>query len=224
MTSEALQIDTILREHYPDFSAALRAQIAEVATIRSVKAGDTLMDIGNYIKSSALIYEGMIKVFRESESGNEMFLYYLYPGQACAITFACTANVQKSNIRAIAMKDTSFVAIPIASVDDWMSLHKSWNHFVIGTFRGRFEEMLETIDQVAFQKMDERLVNHLKRTSKAQESLEITTSHQEIANELNSSREVISRLLKKLENDGQVKIHRGRISLTGLSVESGSFD
>jgi CRP/FNR family transcriptional regulator len=109
-------------------------------------------------------------------------------------------------------------------VDDLMSKHKTWNHFVISTFRTRLEDMLETIDQVVFQKMDERLIGHLFRTAKAQESSVIKTSHQEIANELNSSREVISRLLKKMENEGQIKIHRGRIDLTGLSMQSGSLD
>lgn len=224
MTTESLQILNELEIFYPSFSKGLREDIAKVSSIRHVKAGQTLMDIGNYIKSSALLFEGMIKVFRENEEGNEIFLYYLYPGQACAITFACTSHAEKSNIRAIAVQDTSLISIPITNVDDWMSKHRSWNQFVISTFRGRFEEMIDTIDHVAFKKMDERLVHHLLKTSDAQKSPEITTSHQEIANELNSSREVISRLLKKLENDDLVKIHRGRIELTGLSMDSRVLD
>lgn len=216
ITAEQLEIKQILTETYPDFSAGLIDDIAEHAHIKLVPAGEMVMDIGSYIKLVPLLYKGHVKVFREDQEGNELFLYYLYPGDACAISLVCSGHEKISRIRAVALEDSEFVAFPIKFMDEWMLKHKDWYYYVLNTYSFRFEEVLKTVDDIAFHKMDERLIRYLKKAVKAHDSNIIPTSHQDIAYELNSSREVISRLLKKLEQRGKIAISRGQIEIINL--------
>lgn len=174
-----------------------------------------MMDIGGHIQNIPLLYKGMVKIFREDDDGNELFLYYLYPGEACAISFVCSMKEKKSKIKAITVEDSEFITVPIEYMDEWMLEEKSWYQFVLETFNFRFEELLHTVDDIAFHQMDERLVNYLIKSAQAAGSRTVETSHQVIANELNSSREVISRLLKSLERQGKVTLGRGKIELDG---------
>lgn len=194
----------------------LRQQINEECTIRRISAGTTLMEMGQYVKSIPLITEGRVKVFREDDDGHELFLYYLEPGEGCAMSFACTLHNQTSQVKAVAMEDTEFISVPVSLMPDWMSKYKSWYRFVIETYQARFEELLSALDSIAFQRMDERLVNYLKKNSEVLDTRVLKLSHQEIAYELNTSREVISRLLKKMEKDGYVSLGRNRIELLHL--------
>jgi CRP/FNR family transcriptional regulator, anaerobic regulatory protein len=213
MTSTEIQIKEILDRHFPSFSPELKAEIAEVSEFRSVPSGEVMMDVGNFIKSVPLLYEGMVKIFREDEKGRELFLYHLYPGEACAISFVCSMRERRSNIKALTVEDSEFIVFPIQYMDEWMSKHKSWYYYVLETFNNRFEELLNTVDEIAFHRMDERLSNYLLKNANAAGSRTISTSHQDIANELNSSREVISRLLKNMEKEGLIKISRGKLEL-----------
>lgn len=211
-----LIIKKILKEHFPDFSPGLIDDIAEVSELRDFADKATLMDVGNYIKSVPLMYEGMMKIYREDDDGNELFLYYMYPGQACAISFVCAEKERKSKVRALTVRPSKFIFFPIKYMDKWMLKHKTWYQFVLQSFNERFEDVLKTIDEVTFHNMDERLVIYLKKNVKAYKSNKLVVSHQDIANELNSSREVISRLLKKLERTGKIKMGRGRIEIIDL--------
>lgn len=202
-----------LKKNFPGFSAELIEEIQKNSIAQTFKAGDIIMRTGQYINSTVLLLEGQIKIFREGENGGEFLMYYLQPGQACAISMICSTKSQTSKITAKADEDGELLMIPVALMEKWMMNHRSWDEFVIGTYRSRFEEVLEVIDNVAFRAMDERLEFYLKRHASVNSSKAIKLSHQEIATELNTSREVISRLLKKMEQRGMVNLHRNQIEL-----------
>jgi CRP/FNR family transcriptional regulator, anaerobic regulatory protein len=206
----------IFEEVFPTFEKSLQKELTEKSEIRTFKAGEQLMRTGQYFRSTMLIIDGLVKVYREDEQGSEFFMYYLQPGQACALSMVCATKSETSQIMAKAVKDTTVIAIPLQYMDEWMTQYKTWYHFVLETYRSRFEELLVTIDHIAFQAMDERLLFYLKRHRETLKSDIITISHQEIADELNSSREVISRLLKKMEQMGKVKLQRNAIELISL--------
>lgn len=202
-----------LKKLYPSFSTALLEDIQTHAIEQSFVAGDVLMRTGQYIRNTILVLSGSIKVYREGEDGGEFFMYYLQPGQACAISMICATKSKTSEIMAKVDEDAELVLIPLSLMDKWMMEHRPWYEFVIATYRNRFEEVLEVIDNIAFRAMDERLEFNLKRHKEACGCNDLKLSHQEIAGELNTSREVISRLLKKLEQRGDLKLHRNHIEL-----------
>lgn len=176
-----------------------------------IHAGESLIQIGQYIKYMPLILSGSLKIMREDDDGKELLIYHVDPGETCAMSITCCMGDTKSNVRAEAEEDTTLIAIPIHLLDQWSSEYVSWKHFIMRTYQKRFEDLLKTIDSIAFQKLDDRLLQLLKEKSLKSPEQVITATHQEIANELHSSREVISRLLKKLENEGAVKLGRNKI-------------
>jgi CRP/FNR family transcriptional regulator len=198
---------------FPFFDNNLINDIENNAVIQQYKIGDVLMRTGQYIKNTILVIKGKIKIYREDENGGEFFMYYLQPGQACAISMLCAAKAEKSQIMAKVVEDAEVIMLPLHLMDNWMIQYKSWYEFVIDTYRSRFEEVLQVLDSIAFKAMDERLEFYLKRQQQATNSTEIKLSHQEIATDLNTSREVISRLLKKMEQLNKVKLHRNYIIL-----------
>ena len=206
-------MQTPLKNIFPNFSNELISAIESNASLQDFEAGTILMRTGQYIKNTVLITKGKIKIYREGEDGGEFFMYYLQPGQACAISMICATKSEKSQIMAKVVEDVSVIMIPLNLMDKWMMEHRSWYEFVIETYRSRFEEVLEVVDSIAFRSMDERLEFYLKRHKDACGCNELKASHQEIATELNTSREVISRLLKKMEQRGLVKLNRNQIEL-----------
>jgi CRP/FNR family transcriptional regulator len=162
------------------------------------------------------VTKGIIKVFREDDEGNEIFMYNLHPGEACAISMTCAARQIASQIMAKALIDTEVIAIPAELMDEWGSKYKSWYQFVLETYRSRFEELLDTLDQIAFRNLDERLLWYLKQHQKSLKTNVLKASFTEIAHELNSSREVISRLIKKLAEKGHIKMHKNQIEIIDL--------
>jgi CRP/FNR family transcriptional regulator, anaerobic regulatory protein len=201
---------------FPTFEATLLRDLEQHATLRHFRAGETVMKTGQYFRATMLVIEGLIKVYREDEEGSEFFMYYLRPGQACALSMVCATRQETSQIMAKAVMDTDVLSIPLAHMDEWMTRYPSWYHFVLETYRSRFEELLVTLDHVAFRAMDERLEFYLKKHQETLGSNLIVISHQEIADELNSSREVISRLLKKMEQLGKIVLHRNAIEIIRL--------
>jgi len=163
-----------------------------------------------------LLLSGVVKVSREDEEGDELLLYYLEQGESCAMTLnSCMRNAY-SEIRAVAETEVELLFLPIQKMEEWSAKYKSWRDFVFDSYHQRFTELLETIDHIAFLNMEERILNLLKKKSEARNILEISQTHQEIANDLNTSRVVVSRLLKKLEKSGFIELHRNRIQI--LSV------
>jgi CRP/FNR family transcriptional regulator len=201
-----------IKEHFPYFSPFLTGAIEENASIQQVKADTVIMRMGQYIKSTILVTKGKIKIYREDDDGGEFFMYYLLPGQACAISMICATKSEKSQIMAKVVEDAELILIPLHLMDKWMMEHRSWYEFVLETYRNRFEEVLVVIDNIAFRAMDERIEFYLKRQKQVQGSQNIEISHQDIANDLNTSREVISRLLKKMEQRGIIKLQRNQIT------------
>lgn len=200
----------LLKRLFPTLEEGLLEEIVKHGTIKEVKAGEVLLRLGQTIRSTMLIIDGLVKLYREDDEGKEFFIYHLDAGQACSLSMVCAAKHETSEVLAKALTDATILAIPLEFMDRWMSKYKSWYHFVITSYRHRFEELLKTIDAIAFTSMDERLEYYLKKqVEKTGNNLKIT--HQEIANDLNSSREVISRLLKKMEAKQWLIIHRSSI-------------
>ena len=199
-----------LQQLFPNLEEDLYGEMIKHGTVLEIKAGETLLKVGQTIRSTMLILEGLVKLYREDNEGKEFFIYHLDAGQACSLSMVCAAKQETSEVLAKALTDATVLAIPLEYMDQWMSKYKSWYQFVITSYRNRFEELLKTIDAIAFTNMDERLEYYLKKqVEKLGNNLKIT--HQEIANDLNSSREVISRLLKKMETKGWLTIHRNSI-------------
>lgn len=206
----------IIRKHFPFFEKKLQEQIADAGEVREFEPGEILMKTGQNIRSTMLVISGLIKIFREDEDGNEFFMYYLQPGQACALSMVCAIKQETSQIMAKTSAKTEVISIPLTYMDQWMAGYKTWYHFVVGSYRDRFEDMLQTIDHIAFRNMDERLVFYLQQHQNTLKSNIVSVSFTEIAQELNSSREVISRLMKKLAEKGLIKQHKSHIEIINL--------
>jgi len=201
-----------LKDNYGHlFENELLNEINQVGTFKEVPEGFKIIDIGNYVKSIPLLVSGAIKILRQDNDGDELLLYFIEKGDTCAITLSCCLGKTKSEIRAIAETKAKIIMIPIKKMEEWSGKYKSWRSFVFESYHNRLNEMLETIDSIAFLKMDQRLINYLKEKARFSQDMTINHTHQEIAYELHTSREVISRLLKKLENLGKVKLHRNHI-------------
>ncbi|MGY5353320.1 Crp/Fnr family transcriptional regulator [Wenyingzhuangia sp. IMCC45467] len=203
-----------LQLHYGHlFEKELLEEIENVATLKKVPAGTKLMDIGQYIISMPLLIKGAIKILREDDDGDELLLYFLEKGDTCAMTMTCCVGNHKSEIRAITELDTVLVMIPVEKMEEWTGKYKTWRQFVFDSYHNRLMELLETIDNIAFKKMDERLLKYLKDKVAVTGSSIIKSTHQEIAYELHTSRVVISRLLKKLEKNKVLMLHRNSLEL-----------
>ena len=192
---------------FPDWEKGLYEEVLEHATFKTAEAGSILLKKGQNIKSAMLVTEGTVKLYQEDEEGSEFFMYHLNPGEACAVTLVCNFHLEQSQVLAKALTDISYIAIPLEYMDKWLQKYKSWHYFVIRTYRSRYEELLKTINEIAFKNMDERLEFYIKRQVE-QSGKTVKLTHQEIANDLNTSREVISRLLKKMENNGWISLSR----------------
>jgi CRP/FNR family transcriptional regulator len=203
----------LLKKTFPSFSNELIQDIKANEIIKTFSSGEVIMRTGQYIKNTVLLVKGTIKVYREDSDGGEFFMYYLQPGQACALSMVCAIKNEKSQIMAKAVEDSEIIMLPLNMMDKWMMQHRSWYEFVVGSYRNRLEEVLEVIDSIAFRAMDERLEFYLKRQVEACGCKELKLSHQEIGSDLNTSREVISRLLKKMEQRGLVVLNRNQIEI-----------
>lgn len=201
------------KEFFPQFEPGLIELIEKESVQKRFHAGEVIMRTGQYIKSTAMVLEGQIKIYRENQDGGEFLMYYLGPGQACAVSMICAIQSETSEITAIAEEATEVLLIPVQLMDVLMNKYKSWYQFVIQTYRNRFDELIKVVDNIAFKNMDERLEFYLKRYVKNSGKNIIELSHQQIADDLNSSREVISRLLKKMEQQNLVKLNRNLIEL-----------
>ena len=206
-----------LKENFASiFEAELMEEINQVGILKEVKEGEKLIEIGDYVRSMPLLISGVIKILREDDDGDELLLYFLERGDTCAMTLTCCLGQTKSEIRAIAELDTVLIMIPIQKMEEWTGKYKSWRNFVFQSYHARLTEMFETIDSIAFLKMDERLVKYLQSKQKVTNDSLINSTHQEIAYELHTSRVVVSRLLKKLESLGKIELFRNSIKIISL--------
>jgi CRP/FNR family transcriptional regulator len=206
-------IASALQQQFHRFEPDLLHEIQKLGTVRQFAAGVQIIASGEPMKYTMLVLSGKIKLYTEGENGEEFFMYYLEPGQACALSFVCAARNKKSDVEAFAIEDSEVLMIPVDYMDELMLKYKSWYIFVVETYRSRYQELLDAIRSVAFHAMDERLEYYLIRQKNAFNSSTLNLTHEQIANDLNSSRVVISRLLKQMENQNLVKLHRNSIEL-----------
>lgn len=203
-----------LEEYYNVvFEPELLDEIAELGTYRFVKENELLLDIGDEFHQIPLMLTGAIKISRETKAGEEIALYFLERGDTCTITFGSGLQSSRSKVRGVAEKDSEIIFIPVEKLEEWMVKYSTWRSFVIDSYNIRLNEMLEAIDTLAFMKMDQRLFKYLIDKVQIMRSTTLNTTHQEIAVDLNTSRVVISRLLKQLENEGKIKLYRNKIDV-----------
>lgn len=195
------------------FEAELINEICMTGNVRSFKEGTTIMDIGQMLTHMPLVITGSVKIMKEDKEGNELLLYYLELGDTCAVTLSCCTKPTKSAIKAVTESDAELLFIPVEKMEEWMIRYKSWRSFVLDSYNVRMNEMLDAIDNLAFNNMEERLYKYLRDKVMVTKESKLHTTHFEIANDLHSSRVVISRLMKKLENEGLVIQHRNYVEV-----------
>lgn len=211
---EEVVLEEKLKEQYGFiFEPELLKAIMETGKYRKIPDGDHIIEPGQPIQHMPLLLNGIIKVLREDENGDEILLYYLEIGDTCAMTMNCCLGNKKSDILAVAEGNTEMILIPVQYMNEWISKYDSWRAFVFDSFNVRLKEMLETIDSIAFMQMDQRLLKYLRDQVKLTGSKEIKKTHQQIATDLHTSRVVVSRLLKKLENNNEIELHRNRLKV-----------
>lgn len=206
-----------LKLKFPDIDPELLDKISDYSEVREIPKDEVIVRTGQHLTSAMIVLSGAVKIYREGDDGGEFLLYYLQNGQACAMSMSCLRHQEKSEVMGVAVEDSEILMIPMAKVNEWVREYRSWQEFVINTYRNRFEEVLSVLDSVAFRGMDERLEFYLKKEADKTNSSSLNISHQSIANDLNTSREVISRLLKKMEQRGFVALQRNKIDLLGES-------
>ncbi len=203
----------LVKEYYGGlFEDELLQEISETGILKHIKSSDKMIGIGDYVKSMPLILNGAIRVIRKDDDVGELLLYYLEHGDTCTMTMTCCLGQTRSEIIAIAEVDTDLILIPVHKLEEWLK-YKTWRNFVFESYNSRFLEMFDVIDTLAFLNMEERLLKYLQNKSIISRDKTLTITHQEIADDINTSRVVISRILKKLEKLNKVKIHRNRLEV-----------
>ena len=202
----------ILRKALPNLTdPKLLERLMEKGQFLAFEPGKTLMEPGQFVRAVPLVLEGSIKIMRMDEEGKELFLYYLEAGETCALSLTCCAAARPSEIKAVVEEKVTVLFVPIQVHEQLTDEFKQWKDFVSSTYQHRFQEMLTVLDAIAFKRMDERLMNYIVTKMKQLKTNELHTTHQEVANELGTAREVISRLLKQLEKKKWIELGRNVI-------------
>jgi CRP/FNR family transcriptional regulator len=207
-----MNLDTLQTLDY-QFEKTLIEEISKVGTFKSFKKNDTIIDYNQSLIYMPLLLEGSIKIFRQNSEGDELILYYLEKGDTCSMSMSCCMGSRKSEIRAEAESDCNLILVPVEYMALWIQKYDSWRKFVFDSYQGRFNELLTSIDSLAFTDMHGRVIKYLRDKVIATKSEIITSTHQEISNEMNTSRVVISRILKRLEKEKVIVIKRNSIQV-----------
>lgn len=195
------------------FEPELIKAIFQFGDVKRFQDGDVIMDYGKYVRAMPLITKGTVRVSRMDEQGKEILLYYLGSNESCSMAYSCCIEAKKSEVKAVAEGDVELIAIPHIKLDEWICKFPSWRNYILRSFNERFNELLKSIDAIAFENLDDRLVAYLKKKADIQGKSALLLSHQQIAEELGTNRVVISRLLKRLENDKKILLYRNEIKL-----------
>ena len=187
-------------------------EIKRYARVKSVKRDTILMAPGDEVLFIPIVRQGVLRIIRQNNEGQEVFLYHLYPGQTCAMAINCCQGHKKSSIKAIAEEDTEILQIPVSLVDDWFK-YPEWKTFVNSTYSNRFAELIEVIDLIAFSNMDKQVLHYLQERARAAGTNALYITHQQIADELHTHREAISRLLRTMEQKNMLRLGRNTIEL-----------
>ncbi len=195
------------------FEPELIQEIQDFGILQTFSEGELIMDYGKYIRMMPIVLKGTVKVLRMDEDNNEILLYYLSSSESCSMAYSCCVEAKKSEVKAIAEDDVEIIGIPHTKLDEWLCKYPSWKNYVMRSFNERFIELLKSIESIAFHKLDERLIAYLKEKKRLSGSSVIKASHNIIADELATSRVVVSRLLKQLENNKKIILYRNEIKL-----------
>jgi CRP/FNR family transcriptional regulator len=213
-------VEEIVKKRFPFFESGLRTAISESGIYKVFEADQELIREDQYIRSFPIVIDGLIKVCRTDEAGNELLLYYLRPGEVCTVSLICCMDRTRSRVKAITEAETAVILIPVELLDDWIGQYQTWKEYVMRSMQMRFDELLNALDSIAFMKMDERLEKFFTDRFHSSGSKIFEGSHQDVALAMNSSREVISRLLKQMEKRGLISLSRGRIDYSPLCDKS----
>jgi len=195
------------------FESALLKELEEKSMLINASPGQLLINMGQTIKMVPMVLDGTLKVSRENDEGQELVLYYVRSGEGCAMTFSCGMMSRTSLVKGMAEDDLTMLCVPVAVMEEWMQKYPSWKKYVMSTIVNEFIDVIKSVDDVTFKKMDDRLISYLKEKSKISGSALVNLSHQQIADEMGTNRVVISRLLKKLENEKRLLLFRNQIKL-----------
>lgn len=201
---------------FPTLEPKLLTELVKVGEVRKLPAGHVMMKSGQKIRATMLVISGLMKICRHDDNGNEYFMYYLEPGQACAVSIISAQKLEESGVVAKAISDSVVICVPLRYVDEWIGKYKSWSEYAITSYRERFEELLHALDQIAFKNMDERLLNYLRTHRDKTKSNVIKMTFTDIARELHTSREVVSRLMRKLADKKLVGLHKSYVEILRL--------
>ena len=213
-------LEEIVKKRFPFFESGLRSAISDNGIMKEFEEAEELIREDQYIRSFPIVITGLIKVCRTDDAGNELLLYYLRPGEVCTVSLICCMDRTRSRVKAIAETETSVILVPVELLDNWIGEFQTWKEYVMRSMQMRFDELLNTIDSIAFMKMDERLEKFFLDRYQSTGSTLFEGSHQDVAMAMNSSREVISRLLKQMENRGMITLSRGRIDYSAICDKS----
>jgi len=187
-------------------------EIKRFARVKAVKRDTVLMAPGDEVLFIPIVQQGVLRIIRQNNEGQEVFLYHLYPGQTCAMAINCCQGHKKSSIKAIAEEDTEILQIPASLADDWFK-YPEWKNFINSTYGSRFAELIEVIDLIAFSNMDKQVLHYLQERARAAGTNALYITHQQIADELHTHREAISRLLRTMEQKNILRLGRNTIEL-----------
>ncbi|MEO9474752.1 MAG: Crp/Fnr family transcriptional regulator [Cyclobacteriaceae bacterium] len=196
-----------------NFDPRLLDEMITVGRQKKASAGTTVVSPESPGDEVPIVLEGLLRVMRIDENGNEVFLYYLQGGETCAMSITCCLEGKKSIFSVVAENDSILWMIPMSYLDTWVVKYVSFRKFIFNSYQIRFDELLQTVDSIAFMKMDERVYRYLLDKKQALGTYIIQTTHEQIAKELNTSRVVISRLLKQLEREEKIEQYRNRIEI-----------
>lgn len=210
----------LIKRTFPFLEKELLNELSESSSMIELRPGQGILGEGDYIKSFPLVISGCLRVTRLSDDGNELLLYYLNQGEICAMSLTCCMGIQKSSIKMVAEDPSLILTVPVDRPEKWMSEYRTWKEFMMYSYRKRFEELLDTIDSIAFMQLDERLIRFFEDRYRSTGKSYFNGTHQDIASQLNSSREVISRLLRNLEKNNLIITERNSIDYSGLIKKS----
>ncbi len=190
----------------------LKEEIKKVGNIQSFKKGELLIREGQYLKVLPIVLKGSIRVFQTNEE-REILLYYVLPQETCIMSLAACLFNNESPSFAITEEDTDVLFIPSSFIPIWQKKYTSWNNFILKAYRNRYDELLDSFNNVVFKKIDQRVITYLNEYASNHNTNKVPLSHQALAYELGTTRVVISRILKNFETNGKVILHRGYVEL-----------
>lgn len=194
-------------------SPGIKEKLLEYGTIKTFSEGEAILNENAYIRAIPIVVSGSVKVMRTDDEGREILLYYIRSGESCIMSFLGGLHHDTSKVKAVAEEETEVLFLPVDKVSELIKEYPEWLDYIFRLYHKRFEELLDVVNAVAFKKMDERLLNFIKKKTEISGAKTLYVTHEQLANELGTARVVVSRLLKQMEDEGLVKLGRNKITV-----------